>query len=84
MKVTISIHFVAFQGDHLDDVQVTYQPAKTAGRVTWGGKIEFVLSCVSYAVGLGNVWRFPYLCFANGGGKSSVVLSKNQNKNFLV
>ena len=37
-------------------------------RETWSKKIEFILASIGYAVGLGNVWRFPYLAFQNGGG----------------
>ena len=34
----------------------------------WGSNIAFVLAMIGSAVGLGNIWRYPYVLYSNGGG----------------
>lgn len=42
-------------------------------RPTWSRQIEFTLAGIGCAVGLGNIWRFPYLCYRSGGGEIKIM-----------
>ena len=46
-------------------------PDPSLKKKEWSSYTEFLLASLSYAVGLGNIWRFPYLVYRNGGGKCS-------------
>ncbi|CAH0555766.1 unnamed protein product [Brassicogethes aeneus] len=48
-------------GDEEDSVYIKPR------RQHWSNKLQFVLACVGYSVGLGSIWRFPYLCYKSGG-----------------
>ncbi|XP_059478116.1 sodium-dependent nutrient amino acid transporter 1 isoform X3 [Neocloeon triangulifer] len=46
----------------------TVQLEEGTDRQQWSNPVEFLLSCIAMSVGLGNVWRFPFTAYENGGG----------------
>lgn len=61
----VEIKFVPVR-DSPDNIKLVEKDDTKRGQ--WSGPFDFLMSMIAYAVGLGNVWRFPYLCFKNGGG----------------
>ncbi|XP_073845387.1 sodium-dependent nutrient amino acid transporter 1-like [Musca autumnalis] len=64
---TSAKQIILYTKDNVSTSDVTSSESGTI-RDKWGNEIEFLFSCIALSVGLGNVWRFPFIALANGGG----------------
>ncbi|KYO33141.1 sodium-dependent neutral amino acid transporter SLC6A17 [Alligator mississippiensis] len=55
-------------GETWDKQKDAEEDLDSENRPAWNSKLQYILAQIGYSVGLGNVWRFPYLCQKNGGG----------------
>ncbi|XP_033764043.1 sodium- and chloride-dependent glycine transporter 1-like [Pecten maximus] len=62
----IAIEKQSLTTQHEDNV--SHGSGEGVSRDVWARKTEYILSLIGFSVGLGVVWRFPYLCMRNGGG----------------
>ncbi|XP_053686018.1 sodium-dependent nutrient amino acid transporter 1-like [Sabethes cyaneus] len=52
----------------VNGIAITVAIPSAPAREKWGKGVEFMLSCIAYSVGFGNIWKFPYTALQNGGG----------------
>jgi NSS family neurotransmitter:Na+ symporter len=50
------------------NVQATGKASRTSLHGHWSSRMAFILAVTGSAVGLGNIWKFPYIAGQNGGG----------------
>ena len=65
-NVTVA-HIARSEGVEMSS-QATSAPTKSQVREDFGGRWIFILAAMGSAIGLGNIWRFPYIAYENGGG----------------
>ena len=55
-----------------DEMELEGGVADDDDRAQWGNSLQFFFTVLGFCVGLGNIWRFPYLCQENGGGEKAI------------
>lgn len=54
---------IGFEGIGAEESQNASGEKQIKERGNWANPVEFILSCMNFAIGLGNVWRYPYLAY---------------------
>ncbi|XP_078034794.1 sodium-dependent nutrient amino acid transporter 1 isoform X1 [Augochlora pura] len=69
----------AFVGDQMDNEAANGKQRESVSQCSdaapeeevargWNNSIEFLMSCIAMSIGFGNIWRFPFTAYENGGG----------------
>uniref|UniRef100_A0A3P9LHX7 Transporter n=1 Tax=Oryzias latipes TaxID=8090 RepID=A0A3P9LHX7_ORYLA len=67
MRLTIPNPGLTLRIPNYEDLE-KMDKEEAGDRPKWDNKAQYILTCVGFCIGIGNVWRFPYLCQSHGGG----------------